>query len=578
MPDDQNCPRSLADRVVALLNTEFSQAEQTVAEITARYEAAAKKTGLISQQLDRQRKDGEASRETASAWRDAAAANPGDPALTKAVEEAEADVKAAEAAIAESEAAIAAAEKEHETAARELSNAWRLASNVGRQLEGLKSAVSPNSRRTNGTAWSRVDYTFSAFLLLIVVALAAMAAIVFFTAAQFQGRMADYQINGVPLSVWRLEQIVTRKLEVEDKLQGRVNFIDLMEKRRSTFFLNLEDKKARVSASELQFKEHLESVFSQARNIDNGLATQLTADKPIESIALIRGSQNLRSNPTITSAVVGLETEYGKVAADRYEVAELQAQIDGLTARIEAEKTSADQGVIAVYQILGITVGAADAATTRERIENLISEMQGFQESVRGTMYKMTKLPREVVILLLVLSMGVLGSALYMVSQFEEDYQQFSWAGKILRPGLGAVTALVLYIVVKAGILVVGDASRLGGNAPVNPYFIAFLAIIAGFMSENALAAIRTVGSSFLTRGANSSVQRRWAISDLTPNLARTGKTAAQLAAHLAPLSVEEVAEILSGKRDVDPHGQAVIGAFFNTDPRGMFTDRAPAK
>ena len=84
--------------------------------------------------------------------------------------------------------------------------------------------------------------------------------------------------------------------------------------------------------------------------------------------------------------MVGLETEYSKVAADRYEVAELQAQIDGLTARIEAEKTSADQGVIAVYQILGITVGAADAATTRERIENLISEMQGFQESVRGTM------------------------------------------------------------------------------------------------------------------------------------------------------------------------------------------------
>ena len=42
MPDDQNCPRSLADRVVALLNTEFSQAEQTVAEITARYEAADK--------------------------------------------------------------------------------------------------------------------------------------------------------------------------------------------------------------------------------------------------------------------------------------------------------------------------------------------------------------------------------------------------------------------------------------------------------------------------------------------------------------------------------------------------------
>ena len=76
MPDDQNCPRSLADRVVALLNTEFSQAEQTVAEITARYEAAAKKTDLISEQLDRQRKDGEASRETASARREAAAANP----------------------------------------------------------------------------------------------------------------------------------------------------------------------------------------------------------------------------------------------------------------------------------------------------------------------------------------------------------------------------------------------------------------------------------------------------------------------------------------------------------------------
>ena len=342
--------------------------------------------------------------------------------------------------------------------------------------------------------------------------------------------MADYQINGVPLSVWRLEQIVVRKQQVEDKLNYRVGLIDVLELRRNTFHLNFEDKKARSSAVELQFKDELKSLFSLARNLDTSLATRLAADKPIKSIAIIRENTALNANTTIRGLVQRLDEEYAKVAKSRYEVAELQAQLDGLTARIQAEKASADQGVVAIYQVLGVTAGAADAATTRERIENLISEMQGFKESVKGRMYEITKLPREVVILLLVLSMGVLGSALYMVSQFDENYQQFSWAEKILRPGLGAITALVLYIVVKAGILVVGDASRLGGSAPVNPYFIAFVAIIAGFMSENALAAIRTVGSSFLTRGADSSVQRRWTISDLTPSLTKTGKTVAQLA------------------------------------------------
>jgi p-aminobenzoyl-glutamate transporter AbgT len=45
---------------------------------------------------------------------------------------------------------------------------------------------------------------------------------------------------------------------------------------------------------------------------------------------------------------------------------------------------------------------------------------------------------------------------------------------------------------VKAGVPIVADASKLGGDTPINPYFVSFLAIISGLMSEKGIASLRS--------------------------------------------------------------------------------------
>ena len=44
---------------------------------------------------------------------------------------------------------------------------------------------------------------------------------------------------------------------------------------------------------------------------------------------------------------------------------------------------------------------------------------------------------------------------------------------------------------------VIADASQLGSDAPMNPYFVSFLAIISGLMSENAIMMVQAQGAKF---------------------------------------------------------------------------------
>ena len=97
--------------------------------------------------------------------------------------------------------------------------------------------------------------------------------------------------------------------------------------------------------------------------------------------------------------------------------------------------------------------------------------------------------------------MGILGSSLQMTYAFFKQHQ----VEKVERhiccgSAVGAITALVIFIVAKAGVPVIADASRLGGDAAINPYFVSFLAIISGLMSDNAVRSVQN-------RARNSSVQ-----------------------------------------------------------------------
>ena len=78
-------------------------------------------------------------------------------------------------------------------------------------------------------------------------------------------------------------------------------------------------------------------------------------------------------------------------------------------------------------------------------------------------------MPPDILTLVLVISMGILGSALQMTHALFRQNRIERPGAYFLRLGVGAITALVIFIVAKAGVPVIADASRLGGDAPINP-------------------------------------------------------------------------------------------------------------
>ena len=117
--------------------------------------------------------------------------------------------------------------------------------------------------------------------------------------------------------------------------------------------------------------------------------------------------------------------------------------------------------------------------------------------------------------------------------------------GYFLRLGVGAMTALVIFIVAKAGVPVIADASRLGGDASINPYFVSFIAIISGLLSENAIANIQAQGARIFG-GVGGNVDR-WIRQDVSSDLAAQNLTLPGLASHLGH-DETSVDKMLKGK------------------------------
>jgi hypothetical protein len=143
---------------------------------------------------------------------------------------------------------------------------------------------------------------------------------------------------------------------------------------------------------------------------------------------------------------------------------------------------------------------------TLERVENALSELFTSTNFVGRFINSLIITPPDILTLTLVISMGLLGSALQMTHALFMHGRIKAIGVYFLRLTVGAITALGIFIVAKAGVPVITDASRLGGDAPINPYFVSFLAIISGLMSEN--ATFRRRGRGFLHR------RRRPSLSD----------------------------------------------------------------
>ena len=188
-----------------------------------------------------------------------------------------------------------------------------------------------------------------------------------------------------------------------------------------------------------------------------------------------------------------------------------------------------------------------------------------------------SEIPRQLLVLFLTISMGVLGSLMritrnYFATKSEEEEEDITWY--IFRPFLGAITALSVLILLKAGQLTITNASVGNDTQGLNPFFISFIAMISGFLSVQAHDRIRRAGAAIFGTLKPPTVSR-WLV---TSHLNIHGeKDLASLASYLSTTE-EEVQKWFDMKEAVPESAQPIVAAWLHQPQRVLFTDLKPDK
>jgi hypothetical protein len=261
------------------------------------------------------------------------------------------------------------------------------------------------------------------------------------------------------------------------------------------------------------------------------------------------------------------------------ESTELRARIENRQAKIKGYETwianlqeQRKDRVDAAAKLFGVT-NTATAPELVERIVNVTAELNSLSNIWGGVVYDIALWTNDMLVLLLLISMGVLGSALNLLAAFiSNDRDSMSFGEYPLRLAFGAVLAIVMFIIAKAGVPILADTGKIGGNAPLNPYFISLLAVVSGLMSDRSMTTIRNVASSLLERVGGGDYSQRYSRVALDDALKTANRTVDGLAQTLG-ISVDDTKKLFSGNDKISPDSQKMISAYLGASARDLFSD-----
>lgn len=203
---------------------------------------------------------------------------------------------------------------------------------------------------------------------------------------------------------------------------------------------------------------------------------------------------------------------------------------------------------------------------------SLTEDFLTFKTIVGDLAYNIIALPRMMLILLLSIFMGILGSLIYITKDFYRDPDARGFWDIAFRIGLGAGVAFALFFFAAAGMLALAQAKE-GGQSDMSPYLISFLGITGGYLSDRVTQWMREVGeNAFKIKGDNPD---RWTIG-LGEKLQAAGADSATLA-NVTGVTAADADAWITNTKQVPGDKQALVAAFLRVHPSQVFTDIAPA-
>lgn len=410
--------------------------------------------------------------------------------------------------------------------------------------------------------------------LIILVLTSVVIAVVIFSAVQFQSRVAGITISGGPLTIWKADQLRGRWAaslvawaEIKAAHIANENQLSELSRRR----VPLSDDVTRAGFRIYSIRSELADKISRT---DTELATKVREARIDDVSALIY--------PTLAKLIaaddsISSDLDHFVVARNTFREHENNAKA------FEAQLTDAHDNVRrsavaleAATAKINVVVDASDGVPDEHKrtIENTIFEFQSMQAfKLYWPVYVLTLAPTDLLVLILVTVMGVLGSTLQLSHVYTAEFSAKPISFYLFRPFLGVITAFVIFIVAKAGVPLIADPGRLGGTSPVNPYFISFLAIISGLVSERALETLRRLGSSYFRDTSDG--PSRWALVNLKDAFKKANRDPTKLREAIDAKPAEFDAW-LDGKKPIPPSAQNYIAVALNLHPRTLFSDIPP--
>jgi len=321
-----------------------------------------------------------------------------------------------------------------------------------------------------------------------------------------------------------------------------------------------EGERARLQLAETQLRQmdaSLETAVRDLRDfgIANGLALQ-DIQPIIDTYALAPKLSDLSKRAVDAATEATWADRMARVMALQLDIKRLQARIDDSHAILRAS-WSAHPAILEEAKRADLnTVDIDLAASTAEALQRL-----GY-----GRMFA---LPSEILTLLLALSMGALGSTLHITRMLLEGTDQRAPSYYLIRPFQGMVTALVVFVLLKAGQLTIsaGDSDNL------NIFFVSFSGIASGLLAEEAYRMIKKAGAGIIKTEEENA---RWAFK-LRAALDARGTTAEDLALGLGATPAE-VRGWLEETQPVAPLQQRLIATWLHMPERELFTSQPPAE
>jgi len=420
-----------------------------------------------------------------------------------------------------------------------------------------------NGRRTIG------DYATSSLLVLFTL-LVGIACAVILASTLTQTRMSGITVNGVNINIWKLNEIRTKWSDINKQINEMTDELAELEKTRR----EIAATKLKVEAEFNTRRSELVVALAEFNlRMAAAGAPGAASNDPAAQYWTIQATKEttLKDHAELRPLLDNVEQAYTAYRPARGERDKLRARSDSIAPEIKIFQDAiagTRTSLTSLFEQISLKIDDG----TRSRVENVLYELDSGWLS--RFLNPLITLQPDILTLTLVILMGVLGAALQITYTFFKRQQSERIGVYFLRVCVGAITALVIFIVAKAGVPVIADASRLGGDAPINPYFVSFLAIISGLMSERAIVSVQMQAGRFFGPEGGAETER-WARHDLHDDFDKANRKPAEVK-KLLSADDGEFEEWIGGTKAIPPDAQKMIAGVLGIPPRQLFTDIAP--